>query len=346
MIAQLLRLHLPVRWAAYLAVACAIPYVVVAPSARFVVSTALIYALLAASWNLTLGFGGIFNFAHVGMFGVGGYAMAIATLRWDWSSTPAVGFAILAGAVAGALTYLPVIRMRGIYIALITFVFVQISYYLVLALPKLTGGSNGLPGVPAMTIAGQDLSLYGGLGYLWLLGAAVALMLILLETIMARPFGHSLLALRDNEQLAQSRGVNRVRQQFIAFTISGAMAGFTGALYVGYFRVADVSLFSFSFITLGLSMIFLGGTKHTWGPVIGAVLVTYADNQLANLDAWRPIIFGAGTIAVLIFAPGGISSALARAAGRIRGRRRSPQRSDSSPVVAAATSPQRSIEHV
>lgn len=335
-----------IRWAGYLAIAFVIPYVFVAPSSRLLVSTALIYALLAASWNLTLGFGGIFNFAHAGMFGIGGYAMAIATLKWQWASIPALAFAVLVGAVVGGLTYLPVIRMRGIYIALITFVFVQISYHLVLALPDLTGGSNGLPGIPAMTIAGQSLAQFGGLGYLWMLGAAVAVMLIVLELIMASPFGHSLVALRDNEQLAQSRGVNRLRQQFIAFVISGAMAGFTGAMYVAYFRVADVSLFGFGLVTLGLSMIFLGGTKQIWGPVIGAVVITLVDHRLTGLDAWSPVVFAAGTIAVLIFAPGGISAALARGVAVLRGRLTNSGRPDTTPSTSSPSqSPQRSVEH-
>ncbi|MEU1883676.1 branched-chain amino acid ABC transporter permease [Streptosporangium sp. NPDC020072] len=332
-----------VRWAGYLAVAFVIPYVFVAPSSRLLVSTALIYALLAAGWNLTLGFGGIFNFAHAGMFGIGGYAMAIATLRWQWDSLPALAFAVLVGAIVGGLTYLPVIRMRGIYIALITFVFVQISYHLVLALPDLTGGSNGLPGVPAITIAGQNLARFGGLGYLWLLGAAVAAMLIVLELIMASPFGHSLVALRDNEQLARSRGINRIRQQFIAFVISGAMAGLTGALYVAYFRVADVGLFGFGLVTLGLSMIFLGGTRQIWGPVLGAVVVTLADHRLTGLDAWRPVVFAAGTIAVLIFAPGGISAALTRGASVLHERLTNSGRRETG---GPSQNPDRSVEHV
>ncbi len=197
-----------------------------------------------------------------------------------------------------------------------------------------------------MTIAGQSLAQFGGLGYLWMLGAAVAVMLIVLELIMASPFGHSLVALRDNEQLAQSRGVNRLRQQFIAFVISGAMAGFTGAMYVAYFRVADVSLFGFGLVTLGLSMIFLGGTKQIWGPVIGAVVITLVDHRLTGLDAWSPVVFAAGTIAVLIFAPGGISAALARGVAVLRGRLTNSGRPDTTPSTSSPSqSPQRSVEH-
>lgn len=307
-----------VKWALLLTAAVALPYVVVSPASRLLVATALIYALLAGSWNLTLGFGGIFNFAHVGLFGVGGYTMAIATLRWEWSSLAGLALAVVAGTVAGALTYLPVIRMRGIYVALITFVFVQLCYYLVLAIPELTGGSSGLPGLPAFTVGDYNFALYGGLGYLWTLAVAVAVMLIVLDILLARPFGHSLIALRDNEALATSRGMHRVRQHLLAFALSGAMAGFTGAMYVSYFRVADGGLFAFSFVTLGLSMIFLGGTRFTWGPVVGAVLVTILVDEMNDYGAWRQIVVALGTIIVLILAPQGVAGLLVSGGKRVR----------------------------
>ena len=294
-------------WPLLLLAAALLPYVVISGSARLLAATALIYALLAASWNLTLGIGGIFNFAHVGFFGVGGYAMAVATVTWDMNPWLGLILATVAGGLAGALAYIPVIRMRGIYIALITFVFVQLCYYLVLAIPGITGGSSGLTGVPALSLGDFSFAKYSGLGYLWLLGGAVVLLLVLLRTTLRSPFGKSLIALRDNENLAVSRGMNRIRQHLLAFILSGAVAGVTGALYVAYFRVADVTLFSFGFVTLGLSMIFLGGTGHIWGPVLGALIVTVIDRQLTDLGPVRAIIIGVGTLLVLIFLPRGIS---------------------------------------
>ncbi|MFJ5958982.1 branched-chain amino acid ABC transporter permease [Paenarthrobacter sp. NPDC092416] len=294
-------------WPLLLVGAALLPYVVVSGSARLLAATALIYALLAASWNLTLGIGGIFNFAHIGFFGVGGYTMAVSTVTWDVNPWLGLVLASAAGGLAGALAYIPVIRMRGIYIALITFVFVQLCYYLVLAIPGITGGSSGLTGVPALSIGEFSFAKYSGLGYLWLLGVAVVMLLVVLKIILRSSFGKSLIALRDNEHLAVSRGMNRVRQHLLAFILSGAVAGVTGALYVAYFRVADVTLFSFGFVTLGLSMIFLGGTGHIWGPVLGALIVTVIDRQLTDLGPMRAILIGVGTLLVLVFLPRGIS---------------------------------------
>ncbi len=229
--------------------------------------------------------------------------------------------------------------MRGIYIALITFVFVQLCYYLVLAAPDITGGSNGLTGVPPLRVGEFSFAQYDGLGYVWLLGGATALLLIVLNSLLRSSFGRSLVALRDNEALAVSRGVHRVRQQLLAFVLSGVVAGLTGALYVSFFRVADVTLFSFGFVTLTLSMIFLGGTGHTWGPVLGAVLVATLDRQLTSLGPWRSILIAVGTVLVLIFLPRGLAGLLHDARHRFLTRsRRSPIR----PAEAALPTPKES----
>jgi len=311
---QLLRFSV---YTVLLLAAFAVPYVVVAGPERLLAITALLYALLAISWNLTIGFGGIFNFAHIGFFGLGGYSMAVASVVWHLD--PWVGLLVgcVVGGIAGGLAFLPVLRMRGIYIALITFIFVQLCYYMVLAVPSLTGGSNGLTGVPSLSVGGFRLSEFSGLGYLWLLGFAVAILLIVLDSVIKSSFGRSLIALRDNEQLATSRGINRVRQQIFAFVLSGAIAGTAGALYVSFFRVADTTLFSFGFVTLGLSMIFLGGTGYVWGPLVGAVIVTFIDKQLTGLGAWQSILIGGGTVLVLIFLRRGIAGLVADAGNAV-----------------------------
>ena len=311
-------------WVALCAVAFLLPYILTSPSGRLLAITALIYALLAGSWNLTLGFAGVFNFAHVGFFGIGGYAMAVATLTLGLDPWVGLLLGTACGALAGAVAYIPVIRMRGIYIALITFVFVQLCYYLVLATPGFTGGSNGLPGVPGLTLGGFSLGAYSGLGYLWLTGFSAVALIIGLQLLIRSSFGRSLIALRDNEHFAVARGIKRVRQHFLAFILSGAIAGVAGALYVSYFRVADTTLFSFGFVTLGLSMIFLGGNGQVWGPMLGAVIVTFVDRQLTDLGPWQPILIGVGTLLVLIFLPRGIAGLLGSVAEHTRRRFRNP----------------------
>ena len=305
----------------------ALPYLVTGAAGRILAVSAMLYGLVVVSWNLTIGYGGMYNFAHVGFFGLGGYATAISATAWGWSPWVGLLLGAAVGAVGGAIAFLPAIRMRGIYLGLITFVFVQICRYLVLAGGDATGGSQGISGVPPLTVGAFDLSEYSGLGYLWLIGLVLVLFLYVVGQAVRSDFGRSLIALRDNEALAISRGVNRVRQQLLSFVLSGALAGVAGGLYVTYYGVADSTLFGFSLVTLGLSMIFLGGLAVVWGPLLGAVALTVVDRQLNGLAEWSSIIIGVGTVIVLIFLPHGVAGALRRAGAwavdAIRSRRRS-----------------------
>ncbi len=305
------------------------PYVFVANVSRLLIITVLLYALLAVSWNLTLGYAGIFNFAHVAFFGLGAYSMGIATATYDLDPWVGVPIGLLVGAVSGVLTYLPVVRMRGIYVGLITFVFVQLCIYLVLATGEITGGSRGLPGIPSLEMGAASLRDNGGVGYIWLLSVVLVAVLVLSDVLTRSNYGKSLIALRDNETLAVARGIPRIRQHLVAFVISGGIAGLTGALYASYFRVASVDLFSFAYTTLLLSMIFIGGSGRTWGPVLGAVIVTLLDHGLRDAGAWRLVVVGVLTIVLLIALPGG----LAGLSDRVRGARGRPH-----PVGAGVTS--------
>ncbi|KAF5292403.1 hypothetical protein FQR65_LT20295 [Abscondita terminalis] len=318
-------------------VVVALPYVVTGGNDRTLLVTALLYALLATSWNLTLGYGGIFNFAHVAFFGLGGYGMAVATVKYQLNPWFGLGIAGVVGAIAGLITYLPVIRMRGIYVALITFVFVQLSSLTVLALPDLTGGSLGIVGVPSLEIGGVKLRDAAGAAFIWLLGALLVALIFGMRVLLRSRFGLSIVALRDNEALAESRGVNRVVRQAQAFALSGALAGVTGGLYVSFFRVADTSMFGFGFITLSLSMIFVGGMSVVWGPALGAALITLLDRQLLELGSLRQVIIGLGTVAALILLRAGVSGWIValwkRATAGIRARRTR----DPSPESATAS---------
>ena len=306
-------------WIVAVAVAVyAIPFILLAQPSRQLVATALLFALLATSWNLTLGTAGIFNFAHVAFFGIGAYAMGIATVRF--SLDPWIGLLIggLAGALAGILAYIPVIRMRGIYLGLVTFVFVQLCVFLVLALSPLTGGSSGMPGVPPLALGGLSFRDRADLGYVWFFGILVVILLFGMDRLVRSNLGRSLIALKENETLAISRGVPRIRQQLLAFIISGLVAGVAGACYASYFRVVSIELFGFGFITLLLAMIFVGGSGQIWGPLIGACVMTVANDQLSNLGAWRLIAIGAIVFLVLLVMPRGISGLLVRLGIMIR----------------------------
>lgn len=295
-------------WIITAGVILAAPFVFVGSYPRFLIAASLLFALLAVSWNLTLGVAGIFNFGHLAFFAIGTYTTGILTVDYSWSVWPALLAGTCAGGVAGAVAFLPVFRLRGIYVALVTFVFAQICSFVVINSNSLTGGMGGLVGLPFVQIGSFDLTANGGLGFCLLIGAVLLIVVLLLDRLSRSPYGHSLVALRENEQYALSRGLPAFRIQLKAFVISGAIAGATGGLFGLYYGVVSTELFGFGYLTLVLSMIFLGGSGSVYGPILGAVVIEVLSDRLKSHGPWSNIVVAALIVVVLRFLPGGLVS--------------------------------------
>ncbi|KAA9380819.1 branched-chain amino acid ABC transporter permease [Microbispora cellulosiformans] len=294
-------------WTLYAIVLFVLPMVFTDPHTRLLLILITMYGMLAQGWNLTLGFAGIFNFAQIAFFGVGAYTAGILATRTGidpWLALPISGVsAVLASLVA----FLPVLRLRGIYVGLATYVFSQLCIYLVLGQAGLTGGSNGIVGIPRLTLGETSLRADGRVGYYYLGAALLFAATLLVRLITRSTLGLSLLAIRDNEALATSRGVSRVRQHLIVFMIGAAVAGVAGGFNAFLNGVVSTDVFGFGYLTLLLSMIFLGGSGSVYGPIAGAVVVTVVADALQDAGAWRDIAIAMLILVVLWVAPKGLA---------------------------------------
>jgi branched-chain amino acid transport system permease protein len=288
-------------------VVAVVPQFVTSLDGRFVATLALLYAMLAVSWNLTLGLARIFNFAHIAFFAAGAYASAILTTRLTVSPWLGIPAAAVTGAILGAIAFLPMVRLRGIYVALITFVFSQLCFYLVLDQTSLTGGSNGLVGLPSYQIGSHVFAADGNLGYYYTSAVLLVVALMLLVLITRSSVGRGLVALRDNETYALARGVPAFRLRLIAFVASASIAGVTGAVYAHFIGVVSPQLFGFTYSALVLSMVVVGGLNTVYGPLLGAVAITLLSNQLKNDGPWQFIVVSAVILVVLWFVPEGVA---------------------------------------
>jgi branched-chain amino acid transport system permease protein len=281
------------------------PFVVTDPYLRHLAVLALIYATVAASWDLTLGYAGVFNFAHPALFGVGAYASGIVSARLGLS--PWLGIAIggMTAAALSALIFIPVSRLRGIYVCLITFAAAQLCLYVAVTGSDITGGYLGLSGIPSLTIGGLDLGR-NAVGMFYVSGALLVLALVVLRALVNSDFGMSLVALRDFEDYAISRGVSVARQRLIAFVASAVFTGAAGALYTHYLLSISPEVFGFSISTLLLSMVLVGGIATIYGSVVAAIGITMISDMLASLGPWRFVIVAILIIATMRFFPAGL----------------------------------------
>lgn len=308
------------EWGVILVVLAIVPFVFSSPAARFLSVTVLIYAGLAITWNLTLGIAGIANFAHMAFFAVGAYGFAIFVSQTGGSPWIGVLVGAITAAALSAVAFIPVIRLRGIYVALVTFVFSQLCFYVVLNQTEITGGSSGLVSLPKLTIGTFKLSGSSWAGYYWLMAAVLLAIVIALDLIIRSRFGQSLAALRDNERYAIARGVPPFRQQLISFIISGSLAGGIGGIYASFVGVVAPETFGFGYTTLVLSIIFLGGIGSPRGPLIAAAIVTITSDALKSAGPWRFIVISMIIMVVLWFFPGGIAGLWEKLRARLRRR--------------------------
>ena len=266
----------------------------------------LLYAALAQSWNLLGGFGGQVNLGHAAFFGLG----ALVT-RVLWLSGLPLGGALLAGVAStvgiGVLIGIPSLRLRGPYFAIATLAVAEIL--------RITVG-NTLPQVSSLPAA--VLAQYALLPRYYL-----ALLLAVLVTGAAwwmthSRFGHGLMAVREDENVAESLGVNAFRHRLLAFIMSGFFAGVAGGLFA-YYHVSFYPSFAFSPLWTfdPLVITYLGGAGTVWGPLIGAVFFLSLREALAlRLGEVHLLVFGVLFITVVIASPGGIMEALRRLFGR------------------------------
>ncbi|WP_420409140.1 branched-chain amino acid ABC transporter permease [Hoeflea sp.] len=268
---------------------------------------ALLFAVVASNWDLTLGYTGIFNFAHVAFFGIAAYVSAIVTIHLGVPVWIDMVLAVIVVAILSAITAFLALRLRGIYVALVTFAFVQLCVALIISQKSITGGAVGLVGVPDLQILGYtfgaDYKSYFYLAEILLIAST-----IFLRWLVNSDFGLSLIALRDNENYARSRGIPSTKQRVLAMVLSSIFPALAGCVYAHYLIVASPDIFSFSLTTLILSMTLLGGTATIYGPIIGAIFLTVMTEALAGLGVVRFMIVAALIILTLRFLPGGIWS--------------------------------------
>lgn len=277
----------------------------------FIVS--FIYGIVAASWDLSLGYAGIFNFAHIAFFGVGVYATGLTAKLLGVDPWAAMLIGGVAASLAAVVVALPVVRLRGVYVVLVTFAFSQLVLQLVISQSKVTGGTQGMVRVPTISLPGYNFLRDYKFGYYYVAFALLVATTVCLRALVRSNFGLSIKALRDNEDYGVSRGIPIARQRLKTLVASAFFTGIAGGFYVVYLRVASPEVFDFSTASLVLSMVLVGGTSSVYGPIFAALALTFISEWLAKLNNFaegRFMLIAVAMVVVLLFFPKGLASAL------------------------------------
>jgi branched-chain amino acid transport system permease protein len=280
----------------------------------------LIYGIFAMSLDLILGYTGLVSFGHAAFFGVGAYVAGIVAVRL----TPHLGVTLPLALVGAALAALVIgylsIRTSGIYFLMLTLAFAQVLYAVAFKWTPVTGGSNGLSGIPrpALGLVPGGGELADPVRFYFFILVVFLLVYYGLRRVVASPFGHALVGIRENEARMAAIGYDVARYKLAAFVLAGVLAGLAGALntYLNVF----VSPAQLNWPTSGqvLVMVIIGGAGTLVGPVLGAALVLLLQNLVSSQTERWPMIMGGVFIVFVLVARFGLIGIWDRAVGRLR----------------------------
>jgi branched-chain amino acid transport system permease protein len=275
-----------------------------------------IFGVLALSLNLLLGYTGQLSLGHAAFFGIGAYTSALLTLTLEWSFWPALAAAIALAGAAGWFIGRLSLKLRGAYFVLVTISFAGVISLVSVNWIELTNGPLGLPGVPAPALG--PWSLRGKTAYYYLVLAALVLSYTVCARLVRSRIGRAFVALRENEALAESIGVDVTHYLVLAAVVSAAMAGLGGSLYAHYTRFVSPEVFLFTYTVTMVIMVVAGGKGTLAGPLVGAVLFTVLPEALREATSWQWQMLAYGVLLVLLvfFMPRGIVPAILALRGR------------------------------
>lgn len=272
----------------------------------------LIFGIFAMSLNLLVGYTGLFSVGHAAFFGVGGYTAAFLTVKAGissfWLAAPA---GILMAGVVAAIFGIIALRTQGLYFLFITLALGELLSSVAFKWNAVTGGYSGLFG-----IGYPDLNLpfaFNATSFYYLVLVIFIFCAFLMYRLIKSPFGSALQGIREDERLMQHLGYNTWLHKYMIIIISGAFAGFAGILF-GYSNSIIVpSHLSLTMSMTAVLMVMVGGSRNTFGPVIGAVVVLFMQYYASIFTPERwPLILGGVFVFSVMFLRGGISIYLLR----------------------------------
>jgi len=266
----------------------------------------LILGLFAMSLNIIMGYTGMVSFGQAAFFGIGAYVSGMVLLKFNLP----LPFATLSGAFASTLIAVPIgffcTRATRIYFGMLTLAFAQMIYAIVFKWYGLTGGSDGMAGIPRSSLWFGIGDLSSRVAYYYFVFIVIILSLLIFVQIINSPFGKTLYAIKENEKKVESLGINTRIFRLTAFVIGAFFAGIAGSLLASFHGFASPELLFLDYSGNCVLMLILGGVGTVLGPFVGAVIFVLLHEELSLLTENYLIFVGIVFIIAVLFFPDGV----------------------------------------
>jgi branched-chain amino acid transport system permease protein len=293
-----------------------VPFVVRNSYFMRLITTSLIFCILALSFNFISGFMGQLSMAHAAFFGIGSYTTAIVTKYWpdiqrlpyNIGTLPAMLLSCIVAGFFGLLISLPTLRLKGFYLAIVTMGFAEIVRLIEINEMGITRGVMGIPNIPPPDFFGFQVASREGFYYMALVMVVVAT--FILRSILRSRMGRAIMSIRGDDIAAEAMGINVFKYKVMTFIIATVMAGFSGSFYAMYFSYIDPSNFSQEISTKIMSMVLFGGLGSFTGSFLGAFSLSILPELTRNLSQYRFLFYGAVIVLVMLIHPVGLMGSI------------------------------------
>ena len=264
------------------------------------------FIMMALGLNIVVGKSGLLDLGYVAFFAIGAYSQGILSTLYGWNTWEIMPFGIGFAMIAGVILGLPALRLRGDYLAIITLGFGEIVRLVAINL-KVTGGPNGVPGIPnPPSIFGLHFDLMHPQTYFWLVSAMILLVVWMVRRFTVRRPGRAWEAIRQDEDVAALMGVNTLVYKLWSFVIGAAVGGAAGVLYASKVMVISPDMFKFDVSILILACVVFGGIGNIWGVILGASILAYLPERIRFISNARQLVFGLVLILMMNLRPDGL----------------------------------------
>jgi ABC-type branched-subunit amino acid transport system ATPase component/ABC-type branched-subunit amino acid transport system permease subunit len=303
----------------------------------FIIVTVGLTAIVGIGLNVLLGLNGQISLGHVAFYAIGAYTVGILTTNYEWSFWPAFIVSGIITGLAGMLLAIPALKVRGPYLAMVTIAFGFVVEQSAAEWQGVTGGWNGLSGIPGPSVFGTEI---GERGIAVLTLALVVMATAAFAWLSRSVWGNAMRAVRDSESASVSIGLDPTLVRTAAFGISAVAAGLAGGVYASISNFISPESFPFFQSILFLLVVMLGGADRVLGPIVGALVVVLLPELLATLGQYRLLFVGVLMLAVLRLAPTGLVGLIASVLPRKERDTLAKERSDIGRFLAAGASGQ------
>jgi branched-chain amino acid transport system permease protein len=297
---------LPRQWLAILAAVVLLPVFV-----RHAIATEIwIFAIFGLGLNLLMGYTGLLSFGQATFFGSAAYVAGYLLKYYEINIFLALAIGVVVGAVSAAVVGYLCVQRSGLYFIMLTFALNQMFFFTAYQWTTVTGGEDGMPGIPRPSVLGLDI--HGPLAYYAVVAVLFLLSLWVMQRIVESPLGKILQAIRENELRAEALGFDVPRMKLAAFVVAGAFSGLAGVLYAMLFGIVPLEAIGFVFSGNVVFATLIGGSGSLYGPVVGSFVFIWLSESVSAMWARWPLLLGVAFVIVVLFFRGGVVEAWAR----------------------------------